>query len=70
MDTDVFQCFLDEFAKAVTKKEAIRQLFILDKASWNESSRLYSHHFEPKFLRGYSPDYNPSERRWLRVKAD
>jgi transposase len=28
------------------------------------------HHFEPKFLPGYSPDYNPIERLWLRLKAD
>ena len=28
VDTDVFQCFLDEFAKAVPKKESGRQGFI------------------------------------------
>jgi transposase len=28
------------------------------------------HHFEPKFLPGYSLDFNPIERLWLRLKAD
>jgi transposase len=70
VDTDVFQCFLDEFAKAVPPKEGVRQLLILDNASWHKSSRLNWHHFEPKFLPGYSPDFNPIERLWLRLKAD
>ena len=70
VDTDVFQCFLDEFAKAVPQKEGVRQLLILDNASWHKSSRLNWHHFEPKFLPGYSPDFNPIERLWLRLKAD
>jgi transposase len=70
VDTDVFQFFLDEMAKAVPKKEGIRQVFILDNASWHKATRLNWHHFEPKFLPGYSPDFNPIERLWLRVKAD
>jgi transposase len=70
VDTDVFQFFLDEMAKAVPKKEGVRQVFILDNASWHKAARLCWHHFEPKFLPGYSPDFNPIERLWLRVKAD
>ena len=70
VDTDVFQFFLDELAKAVPKKEGVRQVFILDNASWHKAARLQWHHFEPKFLPGYSPDFNPIERLWLRVKAD
>lgn len=70
VDTDVFQCFLNEFAKAVPPKPGLRQLLILDNASWHKSSRLHWHHFEPKFLPGYSPDFNPIERLWLRLKAD
>lgn len=70
VDTDVFQFFLDEMAKAVPKKESVRQVFILDNASWHKATRLCWHHFEPKFLPGYSPDFNPIERLWLRVKAD
>jgi transposase len=70
VDTDVFQFFLDEMAKAVPKKESVRQLLILDNASWHKAARLNWHHFEPKFLPGYSPDFNPIERLWLRLKAD
>jgi transposase len=70
VDTDVFQFFLDEMARAVPKKEGVRQVFILDNASWHKAARLQWHHFEPKFLPGYSPDFNPIERLWLRVKAD
>jgi transposase len=70
VDTDVFQFFLDEMAKAVPKKEGVRQILILDNASWHKAARLKWHHFEPKFLPGYSPDFNPIERSWLRVKAD
>lgn len=70
VDTDVFQCFLDEMAKAVPKKEGLRQIIILDNASWHKSARVQWHHFEPKFLPGYSPDFNPIERLWLRLKAD
>jgi len=70
VDTDVFQFFLDEMAKAVPKKEGMRQVFILDNASWHKAARLQWHHFEPKFLPGYSPGFNPIERLWLRVKAD
>jgi transposase len=70
VDTDVFQFFLDEMAKAVPRKEGGRQILILDNASWHKSARLDWHHFEPKFLPGYSPDFNPIERLWLRLKAD
>ena len=70
VDTDVFQFFLDEMAKAVPSKEGVRQMLILDNASWHKAARLHWHHFEPKFLPGYSPDFNPIERLWLRLKAD
>lgn len=70
VDTDVFQFFLDEMAKAIPKKEGVRQILIVDNASWHRAARVHWHHFEPKFLPGYSPDYNPIERLWLRLKAD
>ena len=70
VDTDVFQFYLDEMAKAVANKEGIRQILILDNASWHKAARLNWHHFEPKFLPSYSPDFNPIERLWLRLKAD
>jgi transposase len=70
VDTDVFQVFLDEMAKAIPKKQGVRQLLILDNASWHRAARVNWHHFEPKFLPGYSPDFNPIEKLWLRLKAD
>lgn len=70
VDTDVFQFFLDEMARAIPKKEGVRQILIVDNASWHRAARVHWHHFEPKFLPGYSPDYNPIERLWLRLKAD
>jgi transposase len=70
VDTDVFQCFLDQLAETVPKVAAVRQLFIMDNASWHKATRLNWHHFEPVYLPGYSPDFNPIERLWLRLKAD
>ena len=70
VDTDVFQFFLDQMAQAIPKKEGVRQLLIVDNASWHKAAHLNWHHFEPKYLPGYSPDFNPIERLWLRLKAD
>jgi putative transposase len=70
VDTDVFQLFLDEMAKAIPKQEGVRAVLIMDNASWHKAARLRWHHFEPRFLPGYSPDFNPIERLWLRLKAD
>jgi hypothetical protein len=42
----------------IPKKEGRRQMLILDDASWHKAARLNWHHFEPKFLPGYSLDFN------------
>jgi len=70
VDTDVSQFFLDEMAKAVPRREEMRQLLVVDNASWHKATRLNWHHFEPVFLPSYSPDFNPIERLWLRLNAD
>jgi transposase len=70
VDTDVFQFFLDQLAETVPKIQDVRQLLIVDNASWHKAARLNWHHFEPVYLPGYSPDFNPIERLWLRLKAD
>lgn len=70
VDKDVFQFFLDEMAKAVPHKEGIRQILIVDNATWHKAPQVNWHHFEAKFLPSYSPDLNPIERLWLRLKAD
>lgn len=70
VDTDVFQCWLDQLAQAVPRASGKRRLLIVDNASWHKAIRLDWHHFEGKFLPPYSPDFNPIERLWLRLKAD
>lgn len=70
VDTDVFQCFLDRLAEAIPPDPGKRRVLILDNASWHKASRLCWHHFEAQFLPAYSPDFNPIERLWLRLKAD
>jgi transposase len=70
VDTDVFQFFLDQMAATLPKVEGQRQLLVLDNASWHKAARLHWHHFEPVSLPGSSPDFNPIERLWLRLKAD
>lgn len=70
VDTDVFQFFLDQLAETGPKIAGVRQLLVMDNASWHKAARLKWHHFEPVYLPGYSPDFNPIERLWLRLKAD
>lgn len=70
VDTEVFQFFLDEMAQAVPRVEGQRQMLVLDNASWHKAKRLNWHHLEPLYLPAYSPDFNPIERLWLRLKAD
>ena len=70
VDTEVFQCYLDHLAEAVPPDPSKRRILILDNASWHKAARLNWHHFEARFLPAYSPDLNPIERLWLRLKAD
>lgn len=69
-DTEVFQIFLDHLAQVIPKDPGKRQILILDNASWHKTRRLHWHHIEVKYLPPYSPDLNPIERLWLRLKAD
>jgi transposase len=52
VDTDVFQVFLDQMACAIAPKAGVRQILVLDNASWHKASRLNWHHFQPRFLPG------------------
>ena len=70
VDTDVFQAFLDELAATHPARTGERQILVQDNASWHKSRGLHWHHFEPQFLPPYSPDFNPIERLWLRIKCD
>jgi transposase len=69
-NTDVFQAFLDTLAEEHPEKEGVRQIPVLDNASWHRAKALRWHHFEPEYLPPYSPDFNPIERFWLRIKSD
>ena len=70
VDTDVFQYYLDYLAQEIPPLDSKRRLLIVDNASWHKAQRLNWHHFEVHYLPGYSPDFNPIERLWLRLKAD
>ena len=70
VDKDVFQFFLDQMAQAIPCKPGKRQMLVMDNASWHKSKSLNWRHFEPVYLPAYSPDFNPIERLWLRLKAD
>ena len=70
VNTAVFQCFLDELAVDAPAQEGVRQLLIMDNASWHRSASLRWHHFQPVYLPSYSPDFNPIERLWLRLKCE
>jgi len=70
VDSAVFQCWLDELAQSVPLKEGVRRVLVLDNASWHKVKSLRWHPFEVLFLPPYSPDFNPIERLWLRLKAD
>lgn len=45
-------------------------MLVLDNATWHKVKTLTWHHFEALFLPPDSPDFNPIERLWLRLKAD
>jgi|SRR6478736_2538121 len=70
VDTNVFQAFLDEMAAACPPEPGVRQILVLDNASWHKAKSLNWYHFEPHYLPPYSPQLNPIERLWLRLKAD
>ena len=70
VDSDVFQFYLDFLAEEIPPLASKRRLLIVDNASWHKAQRLNWHHFEVYYLPGYSPDLNPIERLWLRLKVD
>ena len=67
MDSDMFQIFLDEFAKETKGREV---MLILDNATWHKAKKLNWHHIQVKYLPPYSPDFNPIEVLWLIMKAE
>jgi transposase len=68
-DTEVFACFLEHANRDLTFGR-MRNILIMDNASWHKSKRLAFGAFEPVYLPPYSPDFNPIERLWLLLKAE
>ena len=68
-DTEVFQIFLDNANQDLTFNR-LRNIMILDNATWHKAKRLKWGRFQPLFLPPYSPDLNPIERLWLLMKTE
>ena len=70
-DTPAFQKLVDEIANHTRSRSNKKKIYvILDNASWHASSNIKWQHIEPFFLPPYSPDLNPIERFWERLKQD
>ena len=67
-DSVTFQAFLDEANKTVSFQRA-KNILIMDNASWHLKKTTNWHGWKPKYLPPYSPDLNPIERVWLKMKA-
>lgn len=67
-DSVTYQAFLDEASKTVLFQRATNVL-IMDNASWHRRKTANWHGWQPKYLPPYSPDLNPIERIWLKIKA-
>jgi transposase len=65
---DLFQLFLDQLAE-VTASSPKRIFLVLYNASWHKTKRLKYRHIQPLYLPPYSPDLNPIECLWNRMKA-
>jgi len=65
VDKKVFQYFVDYLAE-VTDNRPIT--LILDNASWHRKESIHWHNITPMHLPAYSPDFNPIERLWQRIK--
>ena len=68
-DTAVFQIFLDAMAAEVPRRRGKRVLLVLDNASWHKTKSLRWHHIKPVYLPPYSPDFNPIEMAFSKLKA-
>ncbi len=67
-DTELFQAFLNE-AKKTIKFQRAKNILVMDNASWHRAKSLKWHDWEPMYQPAYSPDLNPIERIWLKMKS-
>jgi len=67
-DSVTYQAFLDEAIKTVSFQRATN-ILIMDNASWHKRKSTKWHGWQPRYLPPYSPDLNPIERIWSKMKA-
>ena len=54
MNTDCFQCFLDQLAQTIPPEPGKRRVLFIDNASWHKAERLKWHHFQREYLPTYT----------------
>jgi transposase len=67
-DFETFQAFLDEANKPITFQRS-KNILILDNATWHHRKTTNWNGWQPMYLPPYSPDLNPIERIWLKMKS-
>ena len=68
MNTDCFQCFLDEFSHTFSDS---MNIMLIDNAGIHKAKRLIiPENIRLVFLPAYSPELNPIERFWQYIKED
>jgi len=67
-DSATYQAFLDEADKRISFQRTTN-ILIMDNASWHKRKSTNWHNWQPMYLPPYSPDLNPIERIWLKMKA-
>ena len=67
-DFETFQAFLDEANKTITFQRS-KNILILDNATWHRRKTTNWNGWQPMYLPPYSPDLNPIERIWLKMKS-
>jgi len=67
-DTKSFQALLDEIAKQTFKRSKSKKIILILEVLWHKTKSLNWHHIIPEYSPTYSPDFNPIERLWLRMK--
>jgi hypothetical protein len=55
VNSAVFQCWLDEWAKSISANDGERRLLVLDNASWHKVKTLQWDQFEPLFVPPTAP---------------
>ena len=63
--------WISESVRATPAGEIVQVILILDNAGWHRSPRVeWPKNITPHFLPAYSPELNPVERLWRRVRLN